>query len=369
MTGEGGGEAAGAVPGTVAPRRPARRLVERLRPDVRHLEEHRDALPDRRVRVEHAGHLLGLLQRVLDVEVRRRPVGVAQRPGVGGDGVERARQAQRVARELDGRGVGEVLAAARDGELHGVGRERREDGQHDGDDGEDRAGLVAARVAAAAAAAHPAPEAPAQEEVGDERDHADQDADQRLEADVVVADVRHLVGDDALELLAVEAVEQPARDGDGGVLRVAPGGQGVGRGLVEHVHRRHLRQAGGDRHLLDDVEELRLLGVGHAVGAAHREHHLVAAVVADDAPGDGDDAEHAEQPDAALRAADGGVADGEAQHGQDGDDEPGQQPGRPAVAADLFVHAGARPQGRASTSGRRWGRPSRPRGPRRTAAW
>ncbi len=30
------------------------------------------------------------------------------------------------------------------------------------------------------------------------------------EADVVVADVRHLVGDDALELLAVELLEQPA---------------------------------------------------------------------------------------------------------------------------------------------------------------
>ena len=264
-------------------------------------------------------------------------------------------------------GVGQVLAAARDGELHGVGGQRREDGQHEGDDREDGAGLVAAR-AAAAPPAHAAPEAPAQEEVGDEGDHADQDADQRLEADVVVADVRHLVGDHALELVAVEAVEQPARDGDGGVLRVATGGQGVGRGLVEHVHRRHLRQAGGDGHLLDHVEELRLLGVGHAAGAAHREHHLVAAVVADDAPHDGDDAEHAEQPDAALRAADGGVADGEAQHGQDGDDEPGEQPGRPAVAADLFVHAGVRPAGRAPTSGRRWGRPSRPRGPRRTGA-
>ena len=34
----------------------------------------------------------------------------------------------------------------------------------------------------------------------------DQDADQRREADVVVADVRHLVGDHALELVAVERV-------------------------------------------------------------------------------------------------------------------------------------------------------------------
>ena len=85
---------------------------------------------------------------------------------------------------------------------------------------EDRPGLVAARVAAAPAA-HAAPEAPAQEEVGDQGDHADEDADQRREADVVVADVRHLVGDHALELLAVEALQQAAGDRDGGVLRVA----------------------------------------------------------------------------------------------------------------------------------------------------
>ena len=135
---------------------------------------------------------------------------------------------------------------------------------------EDRPGLVAAGVAAAPAAAHAAPEAPAQEEVGDQRDHADQDADERREADVVVADVRHLVGDDALELLAVEALEQPARDGDGGVLRVAPGGEGVGRGLVDDVHRRHLRQAGGDRHLLDDVVELRRLARGSRGGRRSR---------------------------------------------------------------------------------------------------
>ena len=85
-----------------------------------------------------------------------------------------------------------------------------------------------------------APEAPAQEEVGDQRDHADEDADQRGEADVVVADVRHLVGEHALELLAVEHLHQPARDGDGGVLRVAAGGEGVGRRVLDDVDRRHV---------------------------------------------------------------------------------------------------------------------------------
>ena len=59
------------------------------------------------------------------------------------------------------------------------------------------------------AGAHAAPEGRAQEEVGDQGDHADQDADQRGEADVVVAHVRHLVGDDALELLAVQPSSSP----------------------------------------------------------------------------------------------------------------------------------------------------------------
>ena len=320
------------------------------------------------MRVEHAGHGLRLLERVGDVEVRRGPVGVAQGSGVGGDARQCPREAQRVARELHCRGVGQVLATPGHRELHGVGGQRREDGEHDGDDGEDRPGLVAARAAPAPATAHAAPEAPAEEEVGDQRDHADQDADQRLEADVVVADVRHLVGDDALQFLAVEALEQPAGHGDGRVLRVAPGGQGVGRLLVEDVHRRHLRQAGGDRHLLDHVVELRRLLVGHAVGATRGEHDLVAGVVADDAPGDGDDAEHAEEADAAGGASDDGIADGKAERREQRYHEPGQQPGGAAVLGDLFVHAGRR-LSRLPTSSRRSGRPCRPPGPRRTGGW
>ena len=160
----------------------------------------------------------------------------------------------------------------------------------------------------------------------------------RREADVVVADVRHLVGDHALQLVAVEHLHHPARDGDRGVLRVAPGGEGVGRRLLDDVDRRHVGQAGGDRHLLDDVEELRLVLVGHLVGAADGEHHLVAGVVAEEAPGDGHDAEHAEEPEAAAGASDDGGADGEAQRGQQGDDEPHEKPGGSPVAADLLVH-------------------------------
>ena len=114
---------------------------------------------------------------------------------------------------------------------------------------------------AAAVAAPPAEAEPArtQEEVGDEGDQPDEDADEGGEADVVVAHVRHLVGDHALELVAVHRVEQAAGDGDGAVGRVASRGERVRRVVLDDVDRRRCAEAGGDRHLLDDVPEARLV--------------------------------------------------------------------------------------------------------------
>ena len=66
----------------------------------------------------------------------------------------------------------------------------------------------AAAVAVAAAAPAAAPEREPEEEVGEERDRADEHRDEQREPDVEVADVRQLVADDALELLAVELLEQ-----------------------------------------------------------------------------------------------------------------------------------------------------------------
>ena len=67
--------------------------------------------------------------------------------GVAGDHLERPRQAERVARELHAGGVREVLALARDGELHRVGGERRQDREHDGDEHEDGAAVAAGLAA------------------------------------------------------------------------------------------------------------------------------------------------------------------------------------------------------------------------------
>ena len=59
-----------------------------------------------------------------------------------------------------------------------------------------------------------APEREPEEEVGEQGDRADEDPDEEREPDVEVPDVRQLVPDDALELLAVELLEEPRRDRD-----------------------------------------------------------------------------------------------------------------------------------------------------------
>ena len=87
----------------------------------------------------------------------------------------------------------------------------------------------AATALPATAARHAAPEGAAGDDVGEEGDRAHEHADEQAEADVVVLDVRELMADDALELLAVELLEQSRRDRDPGVLRVTAGREGVGR--------------------------------------------------------------------------------------------------------------------------------------------
>ena len=107
-----------------------------------------------------------------------------------------------------------------------------------------------------------------------------------------------------------------------------------------------MRHAGGDGHLLDHVAELRLLVVGDAPGAAHGQDHLVAAVVADDAPDDGDDAEDAEQADAARGAVQRREADGEAER-EDGHDEPAssQEAGGCCAICSYMMPCGLAPAG------------------------
>src|SRR5918997_3331337 len=171
---------------------------------------------------EAPGALLELLDRVRDVEVRGRPVGRLKDLAVAGYLLQGVGQSFRVAGELDGGGVGEVLALAGDRELYQPREDRGQDGEQDGDDEHDDLRLPPALSASAAE-----PEA-AQEEVGDQDRGADEDANEHRVADVEVADVGHLVRDDALQLVPIQLLQKSRGNGDGGVLRVAARGEGVG---------------------------------------------------------------------------------------------------------------------------------------------
>ena len=80
-------------------------------------------------------------------------------------------------------------------------------------------------------------------DLGDRDEHADGRDRERRDLHVAVADVRHLVGEHALELAARHQVEQAAGDRDAGVARGAAEREGVGRGIVDDVDLR-LRQPG-----------------------------------------------------------------------------------------------------------------------------
>ena len=146
-----------------------------------------------------------------------------------------------------------------------------------------RAALVAARPAPS-----PAPPEAAHHPVAEEGGDADHDHDDRLEADVEVLDVRHLVGDDALELGPVHLRQQAGRDADDRVLGIAARGEGVRRRVVDHVAAGH-RDAGGDGQALDGVDEIGELLFRRGPGAADGQDDLVARIVADEGQAGRDD--------------------------------------------------------------------------------
>ena len=92
--------------------------------------------------------------------------------------------------------------------------------------------------------------------------------------------MRELVADDALQLLAGEALQRAARDGDRGVVRRPTRREGVDAGLLVEDVDRGDRDARGDGHLLDDVQEPPLEAVVRVradAPPAERLRHLPAA--------------------------------------------------------------------------------------------
>ena len=181
---------------------------------------------------------------------------------VAADFPERAGDAAGIAGELHGGGVGEEFALARHGGLDEPAEEIADvadDHQREPDrDDDDHAAVL---LAAAGAPAAEGLEGAAADEA-DEEDAENDGGDAHVQLHVAVEDVAELVADDALQLVARELVERAASDGHDGVAGGEAGGEGVQAGLVlEHVDGGH-RDAGGDGHFLDDVEQLTLAEVG-----------------------------------------------------------------------------------------------------------
>ena len=154
--------------------------------------------------------------------------------------------------------------------------------------------------------------------------------------------------DDALELLAVELLEQPGRDRDRRMLRVAAGGERVGRRVLDQVDARH-RHVGRDGHLAHDVHQLRGGGLIDLSRAADRQHERVAREVRPD-PGQASEDHRAHgQGDSTGRFAGHGEADREPEEPQQDDDERRHEERVPPIGGDLVVEGA----GHGASRGRR----------------
>ncbi len=182
---------------------------------------------------------------------------------IAADLAQGAPDAAGIAGELDGRGVGEKLALARNGSLDDAAEEVADvtDDQHRQAEGENDDHAAAALAPHADAALAKAAQDAAADQA-DDQNAEDDGGELHIQAHVAVEDVAELMGDYPLQFVAGKLLHRAAGDSDHGVAGRQTGGESVQAGfVVEHVNRRD-RHAGGDRHLLDDIEQAALMEVG-----------------------------------------------------------------------------------------------------------
>ncbi len=205
-----------------------------------------------------------------DEQMRTRGIvlGIGVRQGTGGrlQPPECARQGQRLARDPCTRLVGAELAGARDRKLHQHRRQRRKD--DDENDAQNTQRIVAV-----------VPEE--QGKVGKHRNGAGNDGGQCHHQRVTVPDMAELMGDHAFQLVVVQNLEQPAGRRNRGMLRIAPGGKGVGLVGFDHIDRRHRepRSGGQPAHGRDKTP------LAHGIrrpGPIHSQHELIRLPVGPD---------------------------------------------------------------------------------------
>ena len=147
--------------------------------------------------------------------------------------------------------------------------------------------------------------------------------------------MRQLVGDDALELSAVELVEEPPRHRDRGVLRIASGGEGVRGRVLDHEDLGR-GDAETDRERLDDIAQLWLLRRAELAGLALREDQLVPREVRRERAADGERERNGERGETATRREI--LSDEVAKYGDERREERDEQDSAPAVCRGRFVN-------------------------------
>ena len=157
----------------------------------------------------------------------------------------------------------------------------------------------------------------------------------------------HLVRDDALQLLAIEDVEQAARDRDRRVSRTASRRKRVGIGVRHNIHGRP-RQSGRDRHLVHDVVELpklepvafvgRRCDLGDRRGAGRQQHGAISVEVSCERrrTADAQGQQRSDRHGAARLSDEEGVK-AKAEHEQKRDEDNHDEPRLAAVGGLLLV--------------------------------
>ena len=200
--------------------------------------------------------------------------GICLRRGVddltGGPGNLGQRRGERhgLSGDLGTTAVRAILARAADRHLHKHGGERSENDHQDDADNPQRI------VAVAVATEQHAEIGQHGNRTGDGRGHGHH---QRI----AVAHMRQFMGHHPRDLVRGKQAQQAGGRGDGGVLRIAPRGKGIGLRIVHDVNLGH-GQAGTLREVFDQLIEFRCCLPVHLAGAMHAQHHLVGVPVSED---------------------------------------------------------------------------------------
>ena len=198
--------------------------------------------------------------------------------------------------EMRTRGIGLVFARARDGHLDEHGRDGGEDGH---EERADRAAPAAALVIAAAPAAE---DGRPLRHLGEVRDGARDGGGDGHDERVPVSHVGQLVGEHPAELVLGHDAQDPFGDGHRGVPGISPGGEGVGRVVLDDIDRRY-GNVGPGGEVADDAIELRRFRFRHRPRPVAREHDLVGEPVRADVHDEGEDEGDGHALPAADRAA------------------------------------------------------------------